>query len=123
MHEALRRSIKENDYPLENKDVRVQEDLPPCAINAPEALCRIVWSNITRNAFQHTYEGGVEIKLSGPHLTVINDIAPDVSDNSSESHGLGLMLIQGLTDSQGWDLDIRERPGNYTVTLFMGEEY
>ncbi len=111
--------IEDNSYLLANKDVQLETAMEPGRIIASESLVRIVWSNIIRNAFQHTYEGEVRVDFSKGVLSVRNDLVPNISDGGSDSFGLGLMLIQDLTDCLGWKFDVEETESSYSVVLDM----
>ncbi len=117
--DQLQNIIDDNSYLLTNKNVHVRAELLPQVLSAPETLARIVWSNIIRNSFQHTYQGEINISLSVSVLTVTNDLIPDATDSISEGFGLGLMLIQDLTDSLGWELTVNEQSTSYSVMLRM----
>jgi len=114
----LQAIIDDNRYLLAGKDIEVRTDLSPLTVTIPEAMGRIIWSNIVRNAFQHTLEGTIGIRLASGTLTVTNDLlGPAAADQ--ESYGLGLMLVRDLTDSLGWQMEIGEGERTYAVTLHM----
>lgn len=117
--ETLRTIIADNSYLLDNKAATLRQDISAARVAGPEPLARIVWSNIIRNAFQHCRGGEVEVRLSGTALTVRNERVRDAAGDAAESHGLGIMLIRDLTDGMGWDVDMKETPETYTVTLHM----
>ncbi|WP_027721873.1 sensor histidine kinase [Maridesulfovibrio zosterae] len=111
--------IEENSYLLADKDVHVRKDIHAQSMLVPEILGRIIWSNIIRNAFQHSYEGDVEISLLDGVLIVKNAIASNAGEDSSDSFGLGLMLIQELIESIGWKLVLEEGADSYSAILYM----
>lgn len=117
--DLLQNIVEENSYLLANKKVQVKAELTPQKVSAPETLARIVWSNIIRNSFQHTYHGEINIFLTDGMLTVTNDIIPDAADSDRKGFGLGLMLIQDLMESLGWRMTIEELVSSYCVTLHM----
>ncbi|WP_432734545.1 sensor histidine kinase [Maridesulfovibrio sp. FT414] len=117
--EQLKSIIDDNSYLLANKSVQVNRNLQELTLHTVQAPAGIIWSNIIRNAFQHTYEGEISITLSGKILTVKNDLPEDSTGSSPDSFGLGLMLIQDLTEKIGWKLTIEEATDFYSVNLLM----
>ncbi|GDY24731.1 hypothetical protein AHAT_06210 [Agarivorans sp. Toyoura001] len=65
-------------------------------------LCRIVISNLNRNAFQHTYSGEVKIEQQQEKLVIINHNLSDDTHNDDLSFGLGLELTERLMKQYGW---------------------
>ncbi|MEZ9553029.1 sensor histidine kinase [Vibrio breoganii] len=89
-------------YLLQGKQVNVLLESDDSRLDLPLGLCRIVITNLIRNAFQHTYHGEVEIKQIGKELQINNY---NLTDNGSEQElgfGLGLELTERLIKRYGW---------------------
>jgi len=121
LHAMITEIIDESSYLLVGKDVSLDMALSQASVHAPLTVARIIISNIVRNAFQHTYEGGVRIRLEQGRLVVDNNVNPDANSGETSSHGLGLALITQLTEKLGWDLELVEEGGRFSVTLGFGE--
>ena len=89
-------------YLLAGKQVEVSISCAPTQLNLPQALCRIVITNLIRNAFQHTYSGKVDIRLTGNQLEMININEPEGENQNELGFGLGLELTERLIAQQGW---------------------
>jgi len=95
---------------LEGKDVEVT--IKPTSLelakqSLPETPLRIVFSNLIRNAFQHTPSGEVRIHLDENMLRIQNTFHEKSSEPQNEhSFGLGLMLVHELCDRLGWQVDL-----------------
>ncbi len=119
IHEQLQSIIADNSYLLANKKVQITSNLPEKEIVTAQAPARIIWSNIIRNAFQHTYEGEININMSGNTITISNAQPPDTDEYANDSFGLGLMLIQDLVERLGWELRVEQDSNTYSVVLSM----
>ncbi|WP_045464821.1 sensor histidine kinase [Vibrio hyugaensis] len=93
---------QELTYVLHGKQVEVSISTDNTELKLPSGLCRIVITNLIRNAFQHTYCGKVVIEQIGNDLRIDND---NLSNNEVEQDlgfGLGLELTERLIDQYGW---------------------
>lgn len=72
----------------------------------PEALCRIIITNLLRNALQHTHQGVVNITQSKRKLIISNQNFNFNEDplhyNDGLGFGLGLELTRRLVQHYGW---------------------
>ena len=101
-------------YLLSGKDVNVLIDLNECELTLPRTASEIVIGNVIRNAYQHTQEGEVTIRLLGNSLTVLNEelelvaeervVLPQYSEgnNLDGGFGIGLKLIDKLCAKLNW---------------------
>ncbi|GLS91029.1 hypothetical protein GCM10007916_20970 [Psychromonas marina] len=83
------KEVDQNSYPL------------------PEPLCRIIITNLLRNAIQHTQQGFVTIKQSKTTIVISNKniqegINGDQAEHSELGFGLGLKLTERLVKQYGW---------------------
>ncbi|MDG3085773.1 HAMP domain-containing sensor histidine kinase [Vibrio hannami] len=89
-------------YLLENKRVDVNISTDDSILLLPEPLCRIIITNLLRNAFQHTNEGDITIKQTAGEFVVTNK---DISTHRLQpdlGFGLGLELSEKLIARYGW---------------------
>ncbi|XPV75912.1 MAG: histidine kinase dimerization/phospho-acceptor domain-containing protein [Desulfovibrio sp.] len=115
--------VEENEYLLQGKENTLSVVAEKCEAVLPAAVLRVVLSNMVRNAFQHTFQGNISIELSLGIVTVENDIVPDAKADRGESYGVGIMLMQQLTDQFSWDLNILHERERFVVSVdFSNEE-
>lgn len=106
----------ELSYLLVNKKVEIESRTDDLEICLPETLCRIVITNLIRNAIQHTNEGRVEICQRGRELVISNyDHMPD--KDIELGFGLGLELIKRLISKYNWHYTSRDLEGGREVTV------
>ena len=67
-----RSSVSDSNYLLETKKIEVNIQGESGVINAPKVMCRIVLSNLIRNAFQYSSDGCVNIQLEAGKVKVSN---------------------------------------------------
>lgn len=91
-----------------------------CAL-LPEALCRIIITNLIRNALQHTQQGVVSIIQSGTRLSISNqniDIPDDALIRDEDlGFGLGLELTKRLVQHYGWQYKSTNNDSGYHVEI------
>ena len=104
LDELVQRLAGEVEYLLEKKPVQVELDTEPCRIQLPDAVVRIVLGNLIRNAFQHTWEGRVEIRQRGSSVEIINPQSSQESD-ANLGFGLGLKLTEQLCHKLDWSYE------------------
>lgn len=89
-------------YLCVGKDINVQIMTDDTQRLLPQGVCRIVLTNLIRNAFQHTYQGEVYIMQSGCSVTIINRNVMFECDESDLGFGLGLELTEKLVKKCTW---------------------
>jgi signal transduction histidine kinase len=113
-------------------EVRLAIDADPQPA-ADRALLLIVVGNLIRNAFQHTDEGEVSIRLTANQLRIV-DTGRGITEaelarifqrhykgGDSRGEGIGLSLTKRICDRYGWDIAVESRPGRGTeVRLDFG---
>ena len=95
---------QELKYLLNGKPVNVLIKLDRYQQKLPTTVCRIVISNLIRNAYQHTQSGIVDIRQEG-NKVVIENISDDDKSNTPQGDlgfGLGLQLTEKLIHKFGW---------------------
>ncbi|WP_261817555.1 sensor histidine kinase [Vibrio gallicus] len=89
-------------YLLDGKGVVATVTTDDTELVASAALCRIVITNLIRNAFQHTYNGKVIITQTGCRLLIVNESSHDPIGQQDLGFGLGLELTERLVTHCGW---------------------
>ncbi|MBB6522663.1 sensor histidine kinase [Pseudoteredinibacter isoporae] len=103
-------SIQDNEYLLKGKQVSVELTGEPCIKEVSPVFCSILISNLIRNAFQHTQEGGVHIDVDTHELNILNwelgTVSPKgVADSEQAGFGLGLDLVEQIAGRMGWQYE------------------
>ncbi|WP_163835640.1 sensor histidine kinase [Spartinivicinus ruber] len=116
LDEIIQHLVEEMRYLLASKQVTVDIQTQPHTVCLPEAAARIVLGNLIRNAFQHTWEGKVDILQQ--HGTVqINNQQDANSDKEDLGFGLGLQLTERLCQRLGWSYRNEQQNNGHYVTL------
>ncbi|MCG9630308.1 HAMP domain-containing sensor histidine kinase [Vibrio sp. Isolate30] len=114
---SIEQIVGELGYLLQGKSVEVTTTVDQTTLQLPEGLCRIVISNLIRNAFQHTENGHVEITQSVDTLSIVNrDVEPRVGSDDL-GFGLGLELTQRLIAQYGWTYQTQQSPEGWRVDV------
>jgi len=101
---ALTRQVEsELHYLLKGKPVDVNVSIDDSELELPEGLCRIVITNLIRNAFQHTQNGDVDIVLMNNQLTIASRDSDKDVEREELGFGLGLELTKRLIEQYGWE--------------------
>ncbi len=108
----------ELNYLIKDKDVNVEISVSEGdEVLVPETLCRIVLSNLIRNAYQHTLRGQVTIEQTGSKVSIINR-----DDNCGDTQeqlgfGLGLELTNRIIHQYHWGYSTKEYPQGRDVVI------
>lgn len=105
------------NYLLTGKEVEVMIKADDTELDLPEALCRIIITNLIRNAFQHTFDGIVLIEQSTHHLCITNENKVDNSAQEDLGFGLGLELTERLVKHQRWKYKNNKTANGYYVSV------
>jgi len=108
--------IEENSYLLIGKDIFLDIRMEPVVMQAPKTVVHIIFSNLIRNAFQHTTKGAVKIFLENGTCMIINDKNSE-NPQCEVGFGLGLQLTQQLTDHLGFSIEIIDEVDQYAVSV------
>lgn len=102
---------------VQGKSVDVQIETDDSIHELPETLCRIIVTNLIRNAFQHTVDGKVNIKQSGTHIIIVNQDTTDTPESGELGFGLGLELTERLITQYKWEYESTELKAGKKVTV------
>lgn len=118
LEELVQQLTLELQYLLKGKQVELQLATQAYSLQLPKAACRILLTNLIRNAFQHTYTGQVRISQQGSKLTISNPLSEQNPEQNTElGFGLGLKLSQKLVGEFGWRMQTKQRHRYYVVEL------
>ncbi len=110
------RLLQDHKYILHGKKVEV-EFMSEGSVyqELPLSLCRIVLSNLIRNAFEHTLVGIVCINAKDDVITITNtssnfegnyQFVSQRGVSLEQGYGIGLDIVKQIIDQQGWQLHI-----------------
>ncbi|WP_068713220.1 sensor histidine kinase [Vibrio tritonius] len=104
-------------YLLRDKAVEVELHIKEGTYELPSTLCRIVISNLIRNAYQHTHTGKVYIEQSGTRVLIVNRDAGEVDSQDQLGFGLGLELTNRIIRQYDWSYDTLDSANGREVTI------
>ncbi|MEF1282151.1 HAMP domain-containing sensor histidine kinase [Vibrio fortis] len=114
---SIQQIVGELGYLLQGKSVEVTTTVDQTTLELPEGLCRIVISNLIRNAFQHTENGIVEIAQAGDTLSIVNRNTEPKIGRDDLGFGLGVELTQRLIAQYGWTYQTQQSPEGWRVDV------
>jgi signal transduction histidine kinase len=130
--------VEDHQHLLDGKQAKfVVEQLQPQWVQCPEAIVRIVASNLLRNAAENSYQGAITIRLSYRCLSIQDSgVGFDVvaaarrytqglrdSAKQGGGQGLGLFLTRRVCERFGWTLRISSSPAHGTLAELHFPEY
>lgn len=98
----LQQIVTEMKYLIDRKNIQLIVETDPCTVLLPEIPAQIVLGNLVRNAFQHTWEGGITIRQQDDHIEISNSQSEADIKERDLGFGLGLQLTSQLTQKLGW---------------------
>jgi signal transduction histidine kinase len=96
-------AVEEAKYTLANSPVRIEESgelASGILISRPHT--EIVLINLLRNAAIHSSDTTISITLAGTRVTISNQVNTSSSEGNGYNNGIGLRVVQRITDQQGW---------------------
>jgi len=119
------------NYLTIGKSINININIDHNAYPLPEALCRIIITNLIRNALQHTQQGNITIAQSHTHLMISNQntthpngLNDALSDSQELGFGLGLELTQRLVEHYGWQYtNTANNSGHHVEIDFIASPY
>lgn len=127
LHDILTELVTQLGYLIEGRkiDVTISMDAEDIQLYDP-ALVRIILTNLVRNAFEHTFEGQVEIAINNTGVRItdtgigLKGINNPIKRGASgrDSFGLGLDIVSRIATRKGWQFTLESNPdGGCTATL------
>ncbi|WP_341521907.1 HAMP domain-containing sensor histidine kinase [Pseudomonas sp. G.S.17] len=122
--------IEDHGYLLQGSGAAfVIDEFNPVVLECPEAMVRIVVSNLLRNAAEHSHEGPIRISLDANRLSIVNSTgnfdaaeaarrytrALGDSTKQGGGQGLGLFITRRICERFGWTLLIASAGAGQTV--------
>lgn len=119
--QLLQEAEQELSYLLSGKQIEVTLTTDNTSVAAAKVPCQILINNLVRNAFQHTQQGQVAI-LHQDTQVVIHNIetelkSPDDQEQESLGFGLGMQLVEKLTQQFGWQINSEQLGNEFKVTI------
>ena len=103
LNELVKKIEDELHYLLEGKNVKIELNTAFYQLEIAKTACRIVLTNLIRNAFQHTYSGSVTITQKENSVEIININSEVLAEESNKlGFGFGLKLTKKLSERLGW---------------------
>ena len=109
--------IAENNHLIASKGLKVIVNAQIDNMCIERDLLLIVFSNLLKNACQHTEQGEITLTLAADGLTVSNYLGQVTSSNDLENFGLGLQLVNSICDKLNWQFRYSEHDNRVTTTL------
>ncbi|MCX4026250.1 HAMP domain-containing histidine kinase [Endozoicomonas sp. SM1973] len=116
LDEIIQHLVDDMRYLLSSKQVSVHIETQPYTLYLPEAAARIVLGNLIRNAFQHTWEGQVNILQNQGMVQITNEQSAE-TEKEDLGFGLGLELTNRLCQRLGWHYQNEQKGNGHFVTL------
>lgn len=121
----LENTIEDHRYLLEGKVIDIKTNLSDCIVNLPAVPTAIVLANLVRNAFQHTQSGEIYFDMTSEIIQIRNSIQlgkEEYTDFEGE-RGVGLSLVQRITNRLGWKLTLNTTNGYVVANLSFRKYY
>ena len=121
MGQLLADTSHELSYLLSGKEIQVNLESDASSIEAAKVPCQILLNNLIRNAFQHTQSGVVNITHKNEQVVIQNIESPceqsELAESESLGFGLGMQLVEKLTEQFGWQLTTTQLGNEFKVTI------
>jgi signal transduction histidine kinase len=116
----LSQVVAEQQFLVEGKAIELALKLEAYTQYLPTEACRILLTNMVRNAFQHTNAGTIRITLQENKIVIENPLDEgSLTDNGVNEigFGLGLNLSRKLADKFDWGLTCFQQQGLNIVNI------
>lgn len=108
------------NYLLHGKSIELSIETSEATLNLPAEACKILISNLIRNAFQHSVSGNITISQRSGVIKIVNshnDLGIDKITNNNVGFGLGLRLCQKLVERFNWSLSMESNQQQHIVIV------
>lgn len=114
--------VNDLTYLTEGKLITLEVITDKALCDLPESVCRIIISNLIRNAFQHTVDGCIKIKQDHHQFNIINQNTTNTDQNSilmndNLGFGLGLSLTKKIIEQYQWQYKATDITGGRNVCV------
>ena len=129
VNDIVREELDRAEALLAGKPVTLRLDEQACfSLHAPSRALAVVLANLIRNACLYTEQGEVVVQV-GPDYVRIDDTGPGIDaddlarvfepffrggERKGAGHGVGLSIVQRLSERFGWPLTLESTPGQGT---------
>ncbi len=127
VEEVLRDVVDKHTHLLMTKSISVDiEVLAQPQLRVARPVLAIVLGNLIRNAYAHTHEGAIRIRLLADRIS-IEDTGSGMHEaelalafqrhykgEQSNGAGIGLSLVKRICDRYGWSITLDSEPGRGT---------
>jgi signal transduction histidine kinase len=116
----LSQIVAEQQFLVEGKTIDLSLKLEAHTQYIPKEACRILLTNMMRNAFQHTNAGTIRITQQENKIVIENPLDEGSISNKGDNDigfGLGLKLSRKLADKFDWGLTCSQQQGFHIVTI------
>ena len=110
-------SLNENRHLIDSKGLVLHGHIQIKSLHIESDLFFIVFSNLFRNACQHTTEGDIVVTVTASSLSINNPIATIEANNQLDSFGLGLHLVSSVCEKIGWRFRFQKLESTATATV------
>jgi signal transduction histidine kinase len=129
---VIRETIGMHRHLLANKPIEIElVTAGELRLTVSAPLFQIAFTNLIRNAIQHTACGKITVNVTDDRVLVSDTGAgiraddlktitlPYIRGSRSEGFGLGLSIVKRLCDRLGWELDITSELGQGTTVQLI----
>jgi signal transduction histidine kinase len=116
----LSQIVAEQQFLVEGKSIDLTLKLEEYTQYLPKEACRILLTNMIKNAFQHTNTGTIRINQQDNKVLIENPLDEGAISNGSVNEigfGLGLKLSNKLADKFYWELQSSQSHGLNIVDI------
>ncbi|MEZ8184882.1 histidine kinase dimerization/phospho-acceptor domain-containing protein [Shewanella sp. 5S214] len=115
--QLIRQLVQELKYLIHGKNIEISIETDDSTHQLPDTLCRIIITNIIRNALQHTIEGSVTIRQSSTLVSIANQCDSYADSFEELGFGLGLELTTRLITQYDWDYQNLDTNRGHKVSI------
>ncbi|GGP45219.1 hypothetical protein GCM10009347_10850 [Shewanella algicola] len=102
LDQLIRQLVSDLTYLVKGKDIDISIETDESVQQLPGTLCRIIMTNLIRNALQHTMKGSVSIVQQDYSVSIINQCESYSNNSEDLGFGLGLELTTRLIKQYDW---------------------